>query len=115
LKTRRRLIGCNHFRLLLRRPPHSFGLSPVSLTVFWERASGPTALSLCAVAEDAGSHDTGDCEGAWMGLPVFVTAGRIRGGKTAMFGGRDTDLTAGDSNGVLSVSLSDLGLMGIVT
>ena len=40
--------------MLLRRPPHFFGLSPVSLTAFWERASGPTALSLYAVAEDAG-------------------------------------------------------------
>jgi hypothetical protein len=81
----------------------------------WERASGPTALSLYAVAEDAGSCDRGDCEDAWMGVPFIVTTGRIGCGKTAMFDGSDTDLTAGDSNGVLSVSLSDLGLMGIVT
>jgi hypothetical protein len=82
--------------MLLRRPPHSFGLSPVSLIAFWERASGPTALSLYAVAEDAVSRDRGDCVDAWMGMPFIVTTGRIRDGKTAMFDGRDTDLTAAD-------------------
>jgi hypothetical protein len=34
-----------------------------------------------------------------------VITGRIRYGKTAMFGGPDTDLTAADQNGAFPASL----------
>ena len=69
-------------------------------------------LSLCAVAEDAGSHDRGHGEDAWMGMPFIVTTRRIRDGKTAMFEGPDTDVTAADENGAFPAILNDLGLMG---